>query len=105
MAVIARRGSVHEMQDAVTSTQRKADVRGGIKSGSVARNDSDDVAAAQFRFNACDFVLRNFIQRSRGDIRFHARERSEQGAVRGEITVMSPASAHLARGMWDTASA
>ena len=30
MTVVARRGRVHEMQDAVTSTQRKADVRGGI---------------------------------------------------------------------------
>ena len=46
VAVIARGGSVHEMQDAITCTQRKADVRGGVKSASVARNDSDDVAAA-----------------------------------------------------------
>jgi hypothetical protein len=46
MAVIARRGRVHEMQDAITCAQRKADVRGGIKPASVIRNDPDDVAAA-----------------------------------------------------------
>ena len=77
---------------------------GGIKSTSVARNDSDDVAAAQFGFNASDFAFRNLMERSRGDVRFHARERSQQRAVRGEITVMSPAGAHFARGMGHTAA-
>ena len=46
VAVIARRGSVHEMQDAIPCTQRKADVRGRIKPSPVVRNDPDDVAAA-----------------------------------------------------------
>ena len=30
---------MHEMQHAITCTQRKADMRGGIKAASVARND------------------------------------------------------------------
>ena len=60
-AVIARRGSVHEMQDAITFTQRKADMRGGIKSASVVRDDSDDVAAAEFGFNFGDSTLWNFV--------------------------------------------
>src|SRR5215472_9099532 len=46
MAVIARGGRVHEMQNAITCTQREADVRSGIESASVAGNDSNDVAAA-----------------------------------------------------------
>ena len=36
MAIITGGGSVHEMQDAITCAQRKADVRSGIKPASVA---------------------------------------------------------------------
>src|SRR5207253_10292006 len=43
-AVIAGRGSVHEMQDSIICAEREANMCGGIKSTSVARNYSDDVA-------------------------------------------------------------
>src|SRR5207245_10494247 len=39
------------------------------------------------------------------NIRFHSSKRTEQRPVRGQITVMPPASAHLARRMWDAAPA
>src|SRR5205085_9274252 len=50
-------------------------------------------------------ALWNFIERSRGYIRFHARKGPEQRPVRSMITIMPPADAHLARGMQNTATA
>src|SRR5438093_5448006 len=67
-AVVTGRGSVHEMQHAVTRAQCQADMRGRINAFSVAGNYSDDVAAAEVGFNFGDSTLWNFVWRSPGDV-------------------------------------
>src|SRR5947209_6452690 len=93
------------MQHAVAGAQCEADMRGRKKPTSVARNYSDDVAAVEFRLNFGDLFFWNFIERPRGNIRFHPRQRTKQRTIRGEITVMPPAHTHLTRGMRDAAPA
>src|SRR6266436_857271 len=70
---------------------------------SLPRNNSNDIATAQFRLNLSDLAFWNFVERLRGNIRFHPRERTEERTVGSEISIMSPASAHLARGVRNTA--
>src|SRR6266496_1032887 len=72
---------------------------------SLPRNNSNDIATAQFRLNLSDLAFWNFGERLRGNIRFHPPERTEKRTVGSKISIMSPASAHLARGMRDTAPA
>src|SRR5438034_1679940 len=72
---------------------------------SLPRNNSNDIATAQFRLNLSDLFFWNFVERLRGNIRFQPPERTEKRTVRSKIAIMSPASAHLARGMRDTAPA
>ena len=76
-----------------------------MESVSLARNHADDVAAAQFRLDLRDLAFWNFIERPRRYIRFHARQRPEQRAIGGKITIVLPANAHLASRMWDAAPA
>ena len=60
-AVVAGRGSVHEMQHTVACAQCEADMRGRINATSVARNYSDDVATVQLGFDFCDLAFWNLI--------------------------------------------
>jgi hypothetical protein len=90
-AVIAGRGSVHEMQNAVARAQCQAHMRSRMEPVSLARNHANDVAAAQFRLDAGDLAFWNFIKRPRRHIRFHSRKRPEQRAIRSKITIMPPA--------------
>src|SRR4029077_14567007 len=80
-------------------------MRGRAEPVSLPRNDSDNIAAAQFRFDLGDLTFWNFIERPRRHIRFHARKRPEQRAIRGKITILAPANAHLARRMRDASPA
>src|SRR5438552_18644406 len=76
-------------------------MRSRMEPVSLARNHSNDVAAAQLRLNLGDLAFWNFIERSRRYIRFHARKRPEQRAIGSKITIMTPAHGHLARRMRD----
>src|SRR2546428_13561088 len=49
--VIPRRGSVHEMENAVVRAQREAHMRGGAQARAIARNDPNDVAVPQLRLD------------------------------------------------------
>src|SRR5215469_9875233 len=93
------------MQNAVARAYCKPYVRRRMQSVSLARNHANDVAAPQIRLDLRHLAFWNFIKRPRRDIRFHARKRSEQRLICSKITIMPPASAHLARGMRDTAPA
>src|SRR5207237_1979514 len=93
------------MQDAVARAQCKTDMRSRMESVPFPRNHSDDIAAAQFGLDFGDLAFWNFVERSRGHVRFHARKRPEQRPVCSEITIMSPADAHLAGGMRNAAPA
>src|SRR5882724_9900638 len=80
-------------------------MRSRMEPVSLARNHANDVAAAPFRLDLGDLAFWNFIERSRRHIRFHARKRPEQRAIRSKITIMPPTNGHLARRMRDAASA
>src|SRR5919201_3162649 len=95
-----RRG-MHEVQRSIGRSQCQPYVRRCAKRSvtSIARNDPDDIAAVEPRFDPADVMLGNFVKRSRGDVGFHLRERSKQGSIVHEITIMPPAVAHFARRM------
>src|SRR5262249_24099710 len=93
------------MQNAVAGAQCQPHMRSRMESVSLARNHSNDVAAAQFRLDFGDLAFWNFIQRTRRHICFHARKWPEQRAIRSKIAIMPPANTHLARRMRDATSA
>src|SRR5439155_16373437 len=99
------RRSVHEVEHAIAGAQRQPHMCSRVQSISFAGNHPDHIAAAQLRLDFRHLALWNFIERSRGYIRFHARKRSEQRPIRSKITIMPPADAHLARGMGNAATA
>src|SRR5438046_8680381 len=72
---------------------------------SLPRNNSNDIATAQFRLNWSDLAFWNFGERWRGNIRFHPPERSEKRTVGSKISIMSQVTAHLAGGMRGTGPA
>src|SRR5438477_10115013 len=79
-------------------------MRSRMQSVPFPRNHSDDIAAAQFGLDFGDLAFWNFVERSRGHVRFHARKRPEQRPVCSEITIMSPAEAHVAGGLVNAAA-
>ena len=50
-----------------------------VNLAAIARDNADDVATAQPRFDRGDAALGNFVERPRGNLRFHIRERPKQG--------------------------
>ncbi len=50
------------MQDAVIRSIGQADMRSGVEPGPIARNDPDDVAAFQFRFDLGDAVFWDLVK-------------------------------------------
>src|SRR3954451_4335025 len=86
------------MQDAVIPAQGETDMR-RAEEPAVVRDNPDDVTAAQLRLNRRDPVSGNLIERPTRDAFFHLAERSEERAVRCEITIMFPAARHLLGGV------
>jgi len=85
------------MESAVGGTQRQADVgrRAQRSIAAIARDNADNVATAQSRFDCSNATFGNFVKRPRGNLRFHFRERPKQAAIMHEVAIVPPAACHF----------